>query len=211
MPLWKRSKINCSTSTTAFGDHSTSQYSSKQKTARSHRIHANGLFFVCFNRPGRHDQSAFSGDRMPGHAEACHPNGPYDGVRVGACVDHRSSRRSNGSILDDVRTDSCQTERIPVIFLTFGKNKVDSRCLLTGTGFLVPARAYLLIRVVAGSRSALSGSRHFFIENASFKGDRSTRFLSVGCGVSQRTWCLWIETHSGICLPQTIYIPQQRP
>ena len=53
------------------------------------------LFFVCFNRPSRHDQSAFSGDRMPGHAEACHPNGPYDGVRVEACVDHRSSRRSN--------------------------------------------------------------------------------------------------------------------
>lgn len=73
----------------------------------------NGLFFVCFNRPSRHDQSAFSGDRMPGHAEACHPNGPYDGVRVEACalsvacVDHRSSRRSNGSILNDVRTDSC--------------------------------------------------------------------------------------------------------
>ena len=101
MPLWKRSKINCSTSTTASGDHSTSQYSSKQKTARSHRIHVNGLFFVCFNRPSRHDQSAFSGDRMPGHAEACHPNGPYDGVRVEACalsvacVDHRSSRRSS--------------------------------------------------------------------------------------------------------------------
>lgn len=73
----------------------------------------NGLFFVCFNRPSRHDQSAFSGNRMPGHAEACHPNGPYDGVRVeayalsGACADHRSSRRSNGSILNDVRTDSC--------------------------------------------------------------------------------------------------------
>jgi hypothetical protein len=52
----------------------------------------NGLFFVCFNRPSRHDQSAFSGDRMPGHAEAC--------------ADHRSSRRINGSILNDVRTDS---------------------------------------------------------------------------------------------------------
>lgn len=101
MPLWKRSKINCSTSTTAFGNHPTSQYSSEQKTARSHRIHVNGLFFICFNRPSRHDQSAFSGDRMPGHAEACHPNGPYDGVRVEACalsvacVDHRSSRRSS--------------------------------------------------------------------------------------------------------------------
>lgn len=160
---------------------------------------------------------------MPGHAEACHPNGPYDGVRVEACalsvacVDHRSSRRSshlgscravhmpkvdhrraehryfqesrvvpwillfdrnrwvlrgmrtipsqpvfkraigaidtaaplfwgslsavrqrippllatgNGSIMNDVRTDSCQTERIPAVFLTFGKNRVDSRCLL---------------------------------------------------------------------------------
>lgn len=105
-----------------------------KKTARSHVSYVNGLFFVCFNRPSRHDQSAFSGDRMPGHAEACHPNGPYDGVRVEACalsvacVDHRSSRRINGSILNDVRTDSCQTERIPVIFLTFGKNKVDSRC-----------------------------------------------------------------------------------
>lgn len=73
----------------------------------------------------------------------------------------------NGSILNDVRTDSCQTERIPVIFLTFEKNKVDSRCLLTGTGFLVPARTYPLIRSVAGSKSALSGSRHFFIENVS--------------------------------------------
>ena len=36
----------------------------------------------------------------------------------------------NGSILNDVRTDSYQTERIPAVFLTFGKNRVDSRCLL---------------------------------------------------------------------------------
>lgn len=34
----------------------------------------------------------------------------------------------NGSIMNKGRTDSCQTERIPVIFLTFGKNRVDSRC-----------------------------------------------------------------------------------
>lgn len=178
----------------------------------------NGLFFVCFNRPSRHDQSAFSGDRMPGHAEACHPNGPYAGVRVRACADHRSSRRSshlgscravhmpkadhrraehryfqesrvvpwillfdrnrwvlrgmrtipsqlvfqtrnwcyrhsctsvlgglsavrqripplpatgNGSILNDVRTDSCPTERIPVAFFDFWEKEGKLALLLT--------------------------------------------------------------------------------
>ena len=59
----------------------------------------------------------------------------------------------NGSILNDVRTDSCQTERIPVIFLTFGKNRVDSRCrcwALHGDIELpsIPVREYCIKNVI---------------------------------------------------------------
>lgn len=217
MPLWKRSKINCSTSTTASGNHPTSQYSSEQKTARSYRIHVNGLFLfvlivpvvtikalfpvtVCpaMRRPviptvlmmvsawrpvpsrwpastivvailvaaGRYTcRKQTTGEQSTDTSKKAASFHGYSFLTViaeyfVACGQYQVNwffkraigaidtaaplfwgslsavrqripplpATGNGSILNDVRTDSCQTERIPVIFLTFGKKRVNWHC-----------------------------------------------------------------------------------